>query len=156
MRGLGYYLQGMLTADLREVHIPLEAKINASEFEGVPVKVGYYTARYPLISHEGEVRALNHAETYVLEGSRWGFKGDLLVRTGNGLVGIEPEVIRIADTREEEDFIVYRGVRLPKNPETRILTELKVLEMHEFVSGLSGMKTPLERLAEAFGFKGHK
>ena len=150
---LRYCLVGMLTVNRREVCIPLEARMDVSEFKGIQVKAAYYTARYPPMSHEGHLAPMNHAETYVLDGKRWNLARDIMVRTGNGLVGITPEAIGINASRQEENFVVYQGMRLLKREERKILTELELVEEYEILNRLRGIKTLGERIAEALNFK---
>lgn len=149
MEILRYWLAGMLTVNRREVCIPLEARMDVSEFKGIPVKAAYYTARYPPMSHEGHLAPMNHAETYVLDGRRWNLAGDIMVRTGNGLVGIKPEVIGISTSSEEGNSVVYQGMRLLKSNQKRIIAELDLVEEYKMLDRLRGVKTSAERIIEA-------
>ena len=135
-------------SQVKEVSVPLEAIAIKTEFKGVPVKQAFYTAGYPEGSNERYLAPMNHASTYVIEGNRWGLAEDLLVRTGNGLAGIEPEILGIVGSREEGDFVIYQGRRLSEEDQRKVIDELGLRIDYELTSTMIGMITPGERILE--------
>ena len=106
-------------------YVPLAARTSVEGVASVPVKEAYYTAgRGPMTpTHRG----LNHTLTYVVDGNQYGIPSDLLVGTGNPIIGLPPAVERVVGSVEEEEFMQHSVTKLSRAEERRILTELGLL-----------------------------
>ncbi len=85
------------------VIISQDARIDESTFQGVNVKLAYYTACYQDNSRERQLGGVNHTMTYMISphelGTNMGVH-DLLIRTGNPATSIKPEISAILEYYE--------------------------------------------------------
>lgn len=88
-----------------DVFIPAEAKVEEvwPSGKGVQVKEAFYTAGWTDYPMQGPLKrklgAVNHKETYVIPDGVF-TDSDILVRTGNGIIGIRPAVKKIDERGE--------------------------------------------------------
>jgi hypothetical protein len=102
----------------KRIYVPLEAKIGNEEFNGVKSEESFYTAPYG--------NPLNHTVTHVFDGAAFGIEKKLLVRTGNLVIGLSPEVFAIQSAVEEGDCIKYTVKSVSRKEIKRVIEALSL------------------------------
>lgn len=128
-----------MTEKRYDVLIARAARIDKTSFEGVRVQQAYYTAGYRDGSSERELGGVNHGATYVIAGKNLRFREtqglDLLVRDGNGLASIKPEVKAIEQEgevmRAGRLYDAFRTKRLPAQVAKKIDETLGLTASYE-------------------------
>ena len=122
----------MLTAVLdfftgvREISAPREALVSTREVKGITPRIALYTAPYGSADPRGP--RLGHTDTYVINGPDVQLGYDVLVRTGNPIVGINPEALELLGTTVDPDYVTFRAKPISKTEERRILVALGITE----------------------------
>ena len=109
--------------------------MSMDEFHGIKLKDAFYTAGYRDYSTERMLGGLNHSETFVFDGKQFPSvtEADVLVRTGNGIAGIEPVIRAIDETGEFDDFVGYQTRTMPQEMVEIIDKTLELMETYEKV-----------------------
>lgn len=101
--------------------IPLSSLVEGGTEDMPGVKEKYYTAGYPPDSTERYLGPMNHTHTYILDGGPYGISGDILLRTGNNIIGLKPAAQSIVERGADKTQMFVVGCELSKQEVRRVL-----------------------------------
>lgn len=118
----------------KEIRVPKSARTPETEYKGLPVREAYYTAGYEEGSDVQNIAPMNHANTYVVRGESLEIPQDILLRTGNGLIKIQPEARSISSESDDESFRIFQTDDLEPEAERALIAKLGLLEEYDLLS----------------------
>jgi hypothetical protein len=120
------------------IKISLDSVTPIHWYDGVPVKITYYTAGYYDGTTNRHFGPVNHTHTLVIDGCVFNLGCDVLVRDGNSLSGKAPEVLGITESYiDDEIFAYYKVQDLPDEEKAAVMSRLKLLERHKRLSEIA-------------------
>lgn len=120
----------------RLIKVPLKARSSRTSYNGISVKEAFYTAPYPEESAEAYAGPMNHCDTIVLDGHALKTERDVLLRTGNGLIGLPPRAFLIVDSQEEGGFRVYTAEAMPAESERALLSQFGLFDDYRTMAAI--------------------
>ena len=125
------------------IRVPVAAKVEQEDYQGIPVKEAYWTAGYEEGSTVRHAAPLNHGMTFVLDGKTLGLSDDILLREGNGFINLAPKARTIVSVVSDGTFTSFTTVDLAH--EEQLLRDLGVFEANETAKKI-GLKAHYDRM----------
>lgn len=122
------------------LQLPLEARIS-TEKNNTPAgtKEAFYMAGYPDGSRERYLGPMNHTYMFVVDGSRFGIDGDVLIGTGNAIINLKPFVLRILQMGLNDIWTIVVGEELDGFGTLRVLFETNIIKDYSQQKWMRGL-----------------
>lgn len=122
------------------LQLPLEARINL-EPDSFPAgtKEAFYMAGYPAGSRERSCAPMNHTYMFIVEDTRSGVKGDVLVGTGNAIIDLRPFALRVLQTGVNDTWMIIVGEEFDGLETLRVLFGTGVMRDHRQQRWMRGL-----------------